>query len=68
MSVVLERLKIENFGGVVGEWTSSLLSSFAVLSSPSPESVAAALGCSRRRLVFHLLCPFYWTWGGVYWR
>ena len=43
MSVILERLKIENFGGIVGEWESSLLSSFAVLSSPSPESVAAAL-------------------------
>ena len=43
MRVALKRLKIENFGGVVGEWTSPLLSSFAVLAAPSPESVAAAL-------------------------
>ena len=42
MRVALKRLKIENFGGVVGEWESPLLSSFAVLSSPAPESVAAA--------------------------
>ena len=43
MRVALKRLKIENFGGVVGEWTSPLLSSFAVLAAPSSESVAAAL-------------------------
>ena len=43
MSVILERLKIENFGGIVGKWESPLLSSFAVLATSSPESVVAAL-------------------------
>lgn len=43
MSVILERLKIENFGGIVGKWESPLLSSFAVISAPSPDSVVTAL-------------------------
>ena len=43
MSVILERLTIENFGGIVGEWESPLLSPFAVISAPSPDSVVAAL-------------------------
>ena len=43
MSVILERLKIENFGGIVGEWESPRLSSFAVISTSSPDSVVAAL-------------------------
>lgn len=43
MSVILERLTIENFGGIIGEWESPLLSSFAVISTSSPESVVAAL-------------------------
>lgn len=43
MSVILERLKIENFGSIVGEWESPLLSSFAVISAPSPDSVVTAL-------------------------